>query len=370
MRGKPKLIKRKDSPYWFIYIPQSREFRAQRLTTGTGDYNQAEAIFAQWLLERKKPELTPLDEIKITDMLERYSEYKKEDVTVGYHMRHLKPYFKNIVLSQINNLLLREYTAHRTSQKVKRGNKIGNKLISQATVRRELDTFSASLGLAHKDGYIKDIPYIEKPQASPPRERWLTVEEYARLLAACERDYLKIFIAIAMATSARPSSIFDLKWFQIDWEARLIHFNPPGRRQTHKHRPSVYINEHLYPLLEKMRDKTASEYIISRKNGTRVRSIKKGFEQACARAGLEGVTPYTLRHTAITWAIQGGKSLAQAGQLAGHKEPRTTSRYAKHDPSFTKDTVAVLATGAQLAHKMAEIIKIKSDSSKNKVNKQ
>lgn len=283
-------------------------------------------------------------------MLERYAYFKKEDATVAHHMKHLEPYFKDMAVSHICNQTSREYAAHRMAQKVRRGGKVGSKLVSAATVRRELDTLSAAFGFARREGYLKEVPHIEKPQASPPRERWLTVEEYSRLLATSERQYLKIFIAIAMATSARPSSILELKWFQIDLDARLIHFNPPGRHQTHKHRPSVYINDMLFPLLTEAREKTKSEYVIARKNGRRVESIKKAFQAACARAKLQGATPYTLRHTAITWAINGGVSLAQAGQMAGHKEPRTTSRYAKYDPSFTKGTVDVLATGALLAH--------------------
>lgn len=369
MRGKPKLDKRNDSPNWFIYIPKSGEQRAQRLTTGTPDYREAELIFAQWLLERKKPELSSLDQIKVNDMLTRYAEHK-HNVTVDYHLKHLLPYFKGMVVSQVCNPVCRDYATHRTTQKVIRGISKGNKLVSPATVRRELDTLSAALNFGKTEGYLFEAPHIEKPEAALPRERWLSIEEFARLIAACERDYLKVYISIAIATSARPSSILDLKWFQIDLAARIIHFNPPERRQTHKHRPSVAINDMLFPVLEMTREKTKSEFVIARKNGKRVESIKKAFKAACNRAKLTGVTPYTLRHTAITWGIQAGKSLAQMGQLAGHQEPRTTSRYSKFDPSFTKDTVDVLATGALLAHNMAETIRNDAKQSKKKAKKQ
>ncbi|HEY3683488.1 MAG TPA: tyrosine-type recombinase/integrase [Streptosporangiaceae bacterium] len=44
----------------------------------------------------------------------------------------------------------------------------------------------------------------------------------------------------------------------------------------------------------------------------------------------EKVTPHVMRHTGVTGALLGGASLRKAQQLARHKDPRTTERYA-HD---------------------------------------
>lgn len=41
----------------------------------------------------------------------------------------------------------------------------------------------------------------------------------------------------------------------------------------------------------------------------RVGDVKRAFSKAVGDAGLEGVTPHTLKHTAITWALQGGASI-------------------------------------------------------------
>ena len=41
-------------------------------------------------------------------------------------------------------------------------------------------------------------------------------------------------------------------------------------------------------------------------NGSRIGNIKKGFGAACKRAGLENVSPHTLRHTAATRLMQAG----------------------------------------------------------------
>lgn len=281
------------------------------------------------------------------DMLTRYEEYKSSDPTVGYHMGHLRGFFKDVRISQINNQLLREYAKDRT------------KKVRPSTVRRELDTLSASLGFAKKEGYISETPHIEKPPASPPRERWLTHEEFSKLLAASSGN-LSVYLQIAINTAARPSAIYALKWFQVDMKRRIIHFNPEGRLQTKKYRPSVSINHYLYPVLKDARGE--SEYVLGG-----VKSLKKSFAIACKAAHLKGVTPYTLRHTAITWAVQGGHSLANIGQVAGHRDPRTTLRYAKHDPSSTRAVTDTLATGQELAKKRSKNVKKRQSRLKKSV---
>lgn len=46
------------------------------------------------------------------------------------------------------------------------------------------------------------------------------------------------------------------------------------------------------------------------------------------KAGIQKrITPHSLRHTAITLALDGGASVRQVQQLAGHRDPKTTMRY-------------------------------------------
>lgn len=348
MRGQPKLIKRSDSPFWFIRIPQSKGQRASRFSTGETDYREADAVFTQWKIKSRKPQLD--DNISVIEILERYAEYKSEDQTVHYHLRHLRPYFTGHSLEDVSTATGREYTKHRKEQFTKRGKVWGTKKVSPGTARRELDTLIAAINFAVREGLVSKAPYIEKPSASPQRERWLTVDELNALLSACKGDHLKTFILIASITTSRPGAILQLKWFQVDFEMGIIHFNPEGRTQNNKNRPSVAMSNELSTYLKAMREKTKSEYVISYREGKPVKSIKKAFREACNFAGLSGVTPYVLRHTAITMLIRGGKTLAQAGQMAGHKEPRTTSRYAKHDPSNTRDSAELLSSGLLLDH--------------------
>jgi site-specific recombinase XerD len=45
------------------------------------------------------------------------------------------------------------------------------------------------------------------------------------------------------------------------------------------------------------------------------------------KAGLTGLDAHTLRHTALSQAIEGGATLHQTQVMAGHADPKTTTRY-------------------------------------------
>ena len=360
MRGTPKLSKRAGSPFWYITFSHGR--RSKRFSTCESNRADAERVLAQFLIERRQAQVA---ELHVNDLLERYRATRENDMALEYNMRKLTPYFTDYVVSQLNRHSINDYTAHRLKQKVVLGKGEGTRTVSPATVKRELDMLGAALNFAKREGLISEVPYFEKPRPSKPRDRWLTQEEVVRLFKSSPNDNLTAFLHVAINTAARPSSILELKWFQVDLEKRLIHFNPPDREQTKKYRPTVYINESLLVFLKAWRRKSKSEFVCGG-----AKSLKKSFRLACKGAKIAGATPYTLRHTAVTWVVREGFSLALAGQLAGHKDPRTTMRYAKHDPSFTSGVVTALASGAQLAHLIAKKGKNRRKTPKKNKRKQ
>ena len=49
---------------------------------------------------------------------------------------------------------------------------------------------------------------------------------------------------------------------------------------------------------------------------------------AAKRAGIEKrISPHSLRHSAITFALDGGAKLERVQRFAGHADPKTTIRY-------------------------------------------
>ena len=79
-------------------------------------------------------------------------------------------------------------------------------------------------------------------------------------------------------------------------------------------------------------------------DGARIGDIKKGFAAACARAGIEGATPHTLRHTAATWLMQNGTEPWQAAGFLSMSVETLTRTYGHHHPDFMREAADAIGS--------------------------
>lgn len=175
----------------------------------------------------------------------------------------------------------------------------------------------------------------------PPRERFLRPQEIRALLSECHEPHLRLFVLMMLHTLQRPGAIFDLKHEQVDLELDRIDFLPPGRLQSTKRRPVVPITKTLRPELERAIASSQTGHVLEYK-GQPVKSVRTAFEKACQRAGLEGVSPYVLRHTGATLMASMGVPLRQIAGFLGHSHQKTTEIYAKHHPDYLQDASEAL----------------------------
>ncbi len=215
---------------------------------------------------------------------------------------------------------------------------------ADGTTRRELGCLSAAGGYCVKEGYLTAFPPVWSPPVAPPKSRWLTRGEAAALLWEARREpqtrfYLPLYIIISLYTGARTQAVLSLRWTQsttggwVDLERERIDFSPMGRSQTKKRRSVVPIPRRLMTFLLLARRRATSDYVVAF-DGKRLGSIKKGFATALRRAGLDDVTPHTLRHTAITWQVQKGVPLWEVGGFVGASQETIERVYGHHGPDY------------------------------------
>ncbi len=252
-------------------------------------------------------------------------------------------------MAALSRAAIRGYVEHRRTVIRTIGRK-QVKGVSDDTIRNELATLRAALNHARKEGRLADVPHIDMPPRQPAKERWLTRQEADKLIKAAKTPHMRLFILLALNTGQRSKSILELQWFQVDMKNRLIHFNPPGRKQTSKKRVSVPMNETLLKALRIARRKAKGSWVVSWQ-GKSLDRMKNAFKRLCEGLGFEGVTPHTLRHTAGTWMAQAGVDMFQISGILGHSNSRTTELYLKHHPDYLREAVAALAGGKQVANK-------------------
>jgi len=343
---------------WSDYDVAAKRSRSQRRTTGTGDRSEAEAILANFILEKRAVDSLSSSDSPVSFFLVDYWENHAGSVESSERQRsilqHLKAHFGLVPPDAIDIPMVQDYVAAR------RRGAIGTCPAGDGTVRLELTYLVAALNFAvkHKKLDRAKVPHIPMPPAPAAKDRWLERGEAESLREACADFRLRLFVEMGLHTAARKRAILNLRKSQVDLERMQIDFNPPGRIQTKKRRPKVPIATALLPWIQKAYAVWPDSELVMGASG----DIGTTFDTACRKAGLEPdrpwvlekrkpsrveldayrrarVTPHTLRHTWATWAAQSKVSLWEIAGVLGDTLATVETKYAHHHPDYLRDAI-------------------------------
>jgi integrase len=227
--------------------------------------------------------------------------------------------------TKLDRAKTREYIAARMSEGAK-----------GATIRRELALVQAGINHNVREGRIEKAPKFAKPSPGSPRLRWLTREEYKRLMAQPMEYRIKIFLLLAFGTGARSFAIEELRWSQVNFQTRLIDYKRPGAIYRNKRRAIVPIGDALLPRLETAFARRKDDFVIGAGGCTyrKVKALMRGI-------GIdeEGVARHVARHTFASWLLQAGVPIAYVAQLLGDKVSMVEAVYGHLVPDNTRGAV-------------------------------
>ncbi len=220
--------------------------------------------------------------------------------------------------------------------------------VKGATVRRELSIFQAMVNHNHSEGRIT-TPLTRhncpKPEGGQPRRRFLTVEEFDRVLDGIEEEKeprLYRFMQLAIHTGARSRAIEELTRARVDLVNLMIDYNVPGRRVTKKRRAVVPISKALLPLISKWCEGLApDDPVIGYGPSGRLTSTHHLAKRAQRRAGIDefGVARHVCRKSFASWRLQAGKPLPKVAALLGDTAVTTERSYGFILPEHLRSTV-------------------------------
>jgi integrase len=315
-----------------FYITWAEHGRSRECSTGTADREKAEIVFAEWM-QRRGRRAGPSDPaaILVTDVLNEYLQQREPKLAapqrIAYAVLALTDFFEGNSVADVTPQACGRYVE-------KRGRSVG-------TVRRELGVLRAAINYANRSGRLTRPVAVELPERPEPRDRWLTRKEAACLIRAARtpqaRLYMPLFILIGLYTGRRKEAILSLRWPQVNLEARTINFEVSGRRRTNKKRGIIPIPPRLLPHLLRARKRGTDLGYVLHIDGERIGDIKKGFAGACERAGIAGVSPHTLKHTAATWLMQAGTDPWQAAGFLSTSVETLLRVYGHHHPDYQRE---------------------------------
>lgn len=305
--------------------------KGQPLITSKREAKEYEAELKRKMKSRTFVASTPLQNFErfYKEVFCDYTESRRADLTRefdAYYGENLVEEFGRLRLSQITAKMVEEFLARLARRKTK-----GGRNMSPVTVRMHFDRLSQMFNLAVRDRYCEENPckrvrpsVLEQFPRWIPRERWLNKfdpEEESKLFAELD-GRLQVVCRLLLNTGLRPpKEILLAEKGHVNLTGKSASYRFTGRDGAHlagqrvllpprsllvahgKDRTTraVPLNDAAAALLEVLcGDAAAGPYLFARPDGSPVGSMKKGFSRACARAGIEDLRPYDLRHTFAT----------------------------------------------------------------------
>lgn len=342
--------------------------RKRRTGCGADEQRGAEEKLAAYIAEKYEPvsDHRP-GAVLVADALKFYlasvAPGQRSKATTSYAVDRLSEWWGTKPLTEVKRSTCAAYAAHRVAQPIpqaKRGAAL-NRRVSTETVRRELTMLRAAINAYHAEHVLDAVPVVTLPEASPPRDRWLTRAEVAAMLRAARqhperpaRTALIRFLLTCLYTGTRSSAVRALQWHPntmggwVDLQAGVMHRRASGERETKKRQPPLRIPPRLLGHLRrwhaidargvKLPDgETRAILHVIHQSGEPVEKQRRSWEWVRTRAGLGAdVVPHVLRHTCATWVMQGGADLWEAAGFLGMSPEILWKVYGHHHPDFQK----------------------------------
>ena len=306
---------------WFD--PDTRQTR--RALLGTDNFEAAGRALAEWIAKNVAPRQADPREVTLGGVFARYYQaFGRERVGAGAQKISLRMVFDAVP----EGMTVAEFTV---GEQRSIARTLEQKGYSKGSIKRAFGAAKAAVNWAWKEGQIdRPLPFICLAEGTG-RERVLSIGELARLWSADMPDHVRVFLALAIGTAARPQALLELKRMQCDIERRVINLNPSGREQTKKRRPVLPMALWLAPWIER-----SDDYVVEFW-GKPVKKLAGAFQTMRESAGFgKDVTAYTVRHTIATELAVRGVPELEIASVLGHHMPniRTTGKYIHFSPDY------------------------------------
>lgn len=217
--------------------------------------------------------------------------------------------------------------------------------VSSPTIRRDLACLSSIFSFCEDQDWIDDnrnpVPGYVKRRAkrglteSPPRRRYLTIDEEKALLAKAN-GLTHDAICVAIDTGLRLSEQLSLTWPQVDLKRGIVETTEDTKSGRKRWVPLEARSAQI--LAHRRQANLHSFFVFAHEDGDPFATFDNGFRAALRRAELPKTSWHDLRRTAgCRWLQRDRMTMAEVAKLLGHASVTTTE---KHYAFLEGETVA------------------------------
>jgi len=208
---------------------------------------------------------------------------------------------------------------------------------------------------------LSEIPYTA-PKTSPRRRstqrriQSLTTEEADRLVAKAQElaHPYEAMIRLGLARGLRPGELTGLTWEDVDFEGRTVFVRRAridengtlrlGKPKTKKSERLLVVPPDVIDALRRRRVQWEQEraragatwqdldLVFCTQTGGFIdrANLRRQFERLGRQAGIDGLTPYLLRHSATSLLAEEGVPPDGLAEMLGHTDTRMVEQHYRH----------------------------------------
>ena len=160
---------------------------------------------------------------------------------------------------------------------------------------------------------------------------------------------MKGFIAVGLNAGLRKGELFRLTWGDIDFDRMELRVreNTKGKRFR-----VIPINEVLFEILRRHPRHFKSPYVFHNRDGSQWHDVRRSFESTLSKAGLPRIRIHDMKHTFVSNLFMAGVDSRAIQELAGHRDIRTTMKYAHLAPGHLKNSVEKLIWPEEMSERV------------------
>ena len=182
--------------------------------------------------------------------------------------------------------------------------------VAAATKRNRLAVLKAAARWAWKaHGLVAEDPTarMQLPKVNNERQVYISRLDMLRVCRACTHWQTQVAIRVAFYSGLRLGELYAV---QVDGSTLVLHDTKNGDRRAIPAHPRI---QHLLRFLPLTAPKI---------------TVQRAWQRARALVGLQHVTIHDLRHSAASEMVNAGVDLYTVGKVLGHRDSRSTQRYA------------------------------------------
>lgn len=240
--------------------------------------------------------------------------------------RHVRPRWGTTKLVDVDHEAVQEWATELTESGLAGG-----------TVRKVVGVLASILALAVRTHRLAVNPArdLSLPKQALARRRYLSAAQVEALADAAEEHALKVYVLafcglrIGELAAVRVRHVdvlrrrFRVEESVTEVNGELVWSSPKDHQRRSVPFPEFIVEE----LAREMVGRGPDDLVFTSLTGAvlRVRNMRRDwFDLAALAAGVEGLTPHELRHTAASLAVAQGASVLAVQRMLGHDRPSTT----------------------------------------------